>query len=69
MIYSCFDKKVSATCANEIAGGAVKSEIMLKQEQEIAKNLHKLINKMFENKNYFNLLKKLFGVFNLAICS
>ena len=30
MIYSCFDKKVSATCANEIAGGAVKSEIMLK---------------------------------------
>ena len=61
------DKKSSATRVDKVAGGATKNKNM--PNQQLAEELHKPIIRKYKNAKYTHLLKTIFGMLILQICS
>ena len=58
-VYKCFDTKSSSLADKSTAGGTIKNEI--KQNEQLAKELHKPIIKKCKTRKYIHHLKKIFG--------
>ena len=67
MVYKFFNKKTSDASASKFAGSGIKNEI--KQNQQLANELHKPIIKNFKKEEFILYLNIIFGVLILQICS